>query len=188
MIVTLLDGVVVLVRDHDHGVTRLVDGGVPLLFLGHHHRAALRAHEDLVLGELEVRHADGVLVLTRGEQSGLVDEVLEVGAGEAGRAASGDGEVDVRRERNALRVDLRIASRPRTSGRLTVMRRSKRPGRRIAGSRTSGRLVAAMMMTPSFDSKPFHLDEELVQRLLALVVTAAEACAAVTTDGVESRR
>ena len=34
------------------------------------------------------------------------------------------------------------------------MRRSKRPGRRIAGSSTSGRLVAAMMMTPSFDSKP----------------------------------
>ena len=30
-----------------------------------------------------------------------------------------------------------------------------------------------------------HLDEELVQRLLALVVTAAEACAAVTTDGVD---
>ena len=30
-----------------------------------------------------------------------------------------------------------------------------------------------------------HLDEELVQRLLALVVTAAEAGAAVTTDGVD---
>ncbi len=30
-----------------------------------------------------------------------------------------------------------------------------------------------------------HLDEELVQRLLALVVTAAEARAAVTTDGVD---
>ena len=30
-----------------------------------------------------------------------------------------------------------------------------------------------------------HLDEELVQRLLALVVTAAEAGAAVATDGVD---
>src|SRR5207237_276866 len=30
-----------------------------------------------------------------------------------------------------------------------------------------------------------HLDEELVQRLLALVVTAAEPCAAVAADGVD---
>ncbi len=30
-----------------------------------------------------------------------------------------------------------------------------------------------------------HLDEELVERLLALVVSAAEACAAVTADGVD---
>jgi hypothetical protein len=30
-----------------------------------------------------------------------------------------------------------------------------------------------------------HLDEELVQRLLALVVAAAETCAAVATDGVD---
>src|SRR6187455_1556033 len=47
-----------------------------------------------------------------------------------------------------------MPSRPRISGRGTVMRRSKRPGRRMAGSSTSGRFVAAMMMTPSFDSKP----------------------------------
>ena len=47
-----------------------------------------------------------------------------------------------------------MPSRPFTSGRLTTMRRSKRPGRRSAGSSTSGRFVAAMRMTPSFDSKP----------------------------------
>src|SRR5437667_44660 len=42
----------------------------------------------------------------------------------------------------------RIASRPRTSGLSTTTWRSKRPARRSAGSRTSGRVVAAMMMTP----------------------------------------
>ncbi len=35
-----------------------------------------------------------------------------------------------------------------------MMRRSKRPGLNRAGSSTSGRLVAAMRMTPSLDSKP----------------------------------
>ena len=48
----------------------------------------------------------------------------------------------------------RMPVRPRTSGRGTTMRRSKRPGRSSAGSRTSGRFVAAIRMTPSFDSKP----------------------------------
>ena len=49
---------------------------------------------------------------------------------------------------------LRICSLPRTSGMSTTICRSKRPGRSSAGSSTSGRLVAAIRMTPSLDSKP----------------------------------
>lgn len=49
---------------------------------------------------------------------------------------------------------LRICSRPRMSGSPTTTCRSKRPGRSKAGSSTSGRLVAAITMTPSFISKP----------------------------------
>ena len=48
----------------------------------------------------------------------------------------------------------RISLRPRTSGKLTTTRLSKRPGRNKAGSSTSGRFVAAMTMTASFASKP----------------------------------
>ena len=48
----------------------------------------------------------------------------------------------------------RIFWRPETSGRSTVTRRSKRPGRSRAGSRMSGRLVAAMRMTAELSSKP----------------------------------
>ncbi len=40
------------------------------------------------------------------------------------------------------------------SGTGTRICRSKRPGRRSAGSRISGRLVAEISITPSFDSKP----------------------------------
>ena len=49
---------------------------------------------------------------------------------------------------------LRIFSRPRMSGLGTTTCRSNRPGRNSAGSSTSGRLVAAMRMTPSAVSKP----------------------------------
>ncbi len=48
----------------------------------------------------------------------------------------------------------KICSRPRISGRGTTTWRSKRPGRKRAGSRTSGRLVAAITITPVPDSKP----------------------------------
>ena len=44
--------------------------------------------------------------------------------------------------------------RPLRSGRSTTIWRSKRPGRSSAGSRMSGRLVAAMRMMLSFISKP----------------------------------
>mmetsp|Transcript_11410 Transcript_11410/g.38915 ORF Transcript_11410/g.38915 Transcript_11410/m.38915 type:complete len:254 (+) Transcript_11410:392-1153(+) len=49
---------------------------------------------------------------------------------------------------------LRMARRPSRSGRSTGTRRSKRPGRRSAGSSTSGRLVAAMTTTPVSFWKP----------------------------------
>ena len=48
----------------------------------------------------------------------------------------------------------RIFSRPSISGIATTTCRSNRPGRSSAGSSTSGRLVAAMMMMPSLASKP----------------------------------
>ena len=71
------------------------------------------------------------------------------------------------------------------SGRSSVTWRSKRPGRSSAGSSTSGRLVAARTITLSLVVEAVHLDEDLVERLLALVVAAAEARAALAADGVD---
>ena len=48
----------------------------------------------------------------------------------------------------------RMASRPTRSGWSTTIWRSKRPGRSSAGSRMSGRFVAAIRMTPALTSKP----------------------------------
>ena len=68
------------------GVAGLVVGDGLLLLLGDDHRAPLHAHQDLVLGVLEVDHLDDLLVLARGEERRLVHQVGQVGAGEAGRA------------------------------------------------------------------------------------------------------
>ena len=49
----------------------------------------------------------------------------------------------------------------------------------------SGRLVAAIRMTPCAVAEAVHLDQQLVQGLFALVVAAAQAGAALAADGVD---
>ena len=78
------------------------------------------------------------------------------------------------------------AGGPVWSGGLTTTRRSKRPGRSSAESSISGRLVAAMHDHALRAGEAVHLGQDLVQRLLALVVAAeADAAAAGAADGVE---
>ena len=83
MIVTLCSGSCAFGIEHAQRVAGLVIGGQLLLVLGHHHRAPLGAHHDLVLGLLELAHRDRALAAARRHQRRLVDEVGEIGAGEA---------------------------------------------------------------------------------------------------------
>ncbi len=149
------------------------------------HRAPLDAHQDLVLGVLEVAHLDELLVLARGEQRRLVDEVGEVGAREARRAAREHLQLDVRRERDAARVhaqDLFPALHVRARHHDLAIEAAGPQERRIedvgpVGGRDEDDALVGL--------EAVHLDQELVQRLLALVVTAAEAGAAVPADRVD---
>jgi len=105
-------------------------------------------------------------------------------AGEAGRLRCQDVEVDARGQRFALCVDVEDALRPSRSGRSTTICRSKRRGAAarvedvgpVGGRHNDDALVG-------FEA--VHLHEQLVEGLLALVVTAAHAGAAMATDGVD---
>ena len=94
-------------------------------------------------------------------------------------------EVDVGRERNALRVD--PEDRLATADVGAVDRDATVEATRAKDRRVED--VGAVGRRDDDDAlvrlEAVHLDEELVQRLLALVVTAAEAGAAVTTDRVD---
>src|SRR5690606_32144572 len=102
----LVDRIVLGHQAADNGVTGLVVGGVELLLLGHDHALALGAHHDLVLGQLELLHFHQALVDARGEQRGLVDQVGQVGTGEAGGATGNHGGVDVVTHRHLAHVHL----------------------------------------------------------------------------------
>ena len=75
--------------------------------------------------------------------------------------------------------------RPTRSGRSTTIWRSKRPGTQQRRVEDVGTVGGRDQDDVVLHLEAVHLDEQLVQRLLALVVTAAEAGAAVATDGVD---
>ena len=68
----------------DHGVARLVVGGEPAGVVGDHPAALLRAGDDLEHGVVEVGHQDKPPVRPGGQQGRLVEQILQVGPGEAG--------------------------------------------------------------------------------------------------------
>ncbi len=84
-----------------------------------------------------------------------------------------------------LACTVRIAWRPLRSGRSTAICRSKRPGRSSAGSRMSGPVRGRDEDDAALDVEAVHLDQQLVERLLTLVVTAAEPGTAVPADRVD---
>ena len=80
----------------DDRVARLVVRDDPALLVAHH-ALLLEPGDEAVDRLVEVLHLDGGLVLARGEQRRLVDEVREIGAGEARRARRDHLQVDARR-------------------------------------------------------------------------------------------
>ncbi len=163
----------------------LVHGRHLLFLVVDDHGAALRAHHDLVLGELEVHHADDLLVVARGVERRLVHQVGQIGAGEARRAAGEDVDVHVVAERNLLGVDgedALAALHVRTVDDDAAVEAARAEERRVedvgpVGGRDEDDALVRL--------EAVHLHEELVEGLLALVVPAAEAGAAVAADGVD---
>ena len=78
-----------------------------------------------------------------------------------------------------------MASRPSTSGRPTTTRRSKRPGPQQGRVEHIGPIGGGHQDHAFVGFEAVHLDEQLVERLLALIVSAAEARAAMAAHGVD---
>ena len=110
----------------------------------------------------------------------------QVGAGEAG-GAPGDGHAGRRPGRSACpsACTLRISRRPCRSGavdRDLPVEAARAQQRRVEDV---GPVGGGDQDDAALDVEAVHLDEQLVQGLLALVVAAAEARAAVPADGVD---
>src|SRR4029077_12870813 len=144
-------------------------------------RAGDHAHDPF----LELLLADHLVTAARGEQRSLVDHVGEVGPREAGSAGREHVEIDLLVERLALRMDVEDLLPALAVGPVdddlpvetTRAEQSRVEDVRPVGGGDQDDVVLEL--------EAVHLDEELVQGLLTLVMTAAEAGAAMTADGVD---
>ncbi len=169
----------------EQGVSRFVEGSDLLLLVGENHRLAFHAHEDFVLGQLEVVLQNSLAVLTSRAQSGLVDHVGQVSAGESRSPPSQDAEFHVFGERNLAGVHTQNFFAPANVGTIHHDAPIEAAGAeqcRIKHIRTirRGHENDALVRLEAV-----HLDQQLVQSLLALVVSTAEASTTVTSHGVD---
>ncbi len=181
----LVERVGVLAQGGDEGVTGLVVGGDALLFVREEHGLALGTHHDLVLRYFEVVHVDRFAVVAGGGEGGLVDHVGEVGAGEARCATSEDVEVDVFGHGDLAGVNLEDFFAATDVGTIDDDAAIEAAGAKEGGIENVGAVGRGDEDDAVVGLEAVHLNEELVEGLLALVVSAAEACATVTADCVD---
>jgi hypothetical protein len=169
----------------DERVAHLVEGGDQPLFLAHHARLLLGAGDHAHDPLLELDLADLALAGTGRQQRRLVDQVRQVSSGEAGRLARERVDVDHLRERLAARVHLEDLGAAlavwAVDGDLAV----EASGAQQRGVEDVGPVGGRDHDDVVLRLEAVHLDEQLVERLLALVVAAAEPSAAVASDGVD---
>ena len=77
------------------GVTRFVDSRQVFVLFGHDDTSPLGAQHDLVLSVLQVGHHHVLSITQRRQQSGLIDEVLQVGARQPRRSPCDSVEIDL---------------------------------------------------------------------------------------------
>ncbi len=133
----------------------------------------------------EVDHLDFLLVVACGVQRALVDEVGDVGAAEAGCAAGDDREVDVFRQRDVARMHAQDSFAALEVGKIDDDAAVEAAGTKQRGIENVGTVRAGDEDHAFVRFEAVHFDEELIERLLALIVTAAQAGAAMAADGVD---
>ena len=149
-------------------------GGAATIFGAHHH-LPFRAEHDALERIGEVGLVDKLVVPPRGQKRRLVGKIREIRTDHPRCRRRDRSEVDVRRERDCTRVHLedRFAagavrrlhrdSPVETTGAKQSLVEDVGPVGRADDDHAGGRV------------EPVHLGEDLVQRLLAFVIAAAEA-------------
>ena len=159
--------------------------GNALFMLTDDQRLSRDAHQDLIFGIFEIFVRDRLLVHTGRVQSSFVDQIRKICARKSRRASCDDGYIDILSQRNFTDVNGEnsfAAFDVGTSHNDAPIETARTQQRRIENVRP----VRGCDQNDAFVRfETVHLDEQLVQGLLALIVSAAEACATMAADRVD---
>jgi hypothetical protein len=156
-------------------VARFVEGHFFPFLIVHAFAALGRSGDAAINRFIDFGHANRVFVETNGQDGGFVQDVFNIGARETNRPFREGVEVNGRINLLIARVDFEDGFTARGIRQTeTVMMRSNRPGRKKGGIKD----VVAVGRGDDQDAgvvfETIHLDEELVQGLLAFIVAAAK--------------
>ena len=179
-----MDRIGVLQDVAHQGVAALVVGNRGALGLGHHATLALRSGDDTLHRFLDLVHRDHGTMTAGSQQRRFVEQVRQIGTGKANGHLGELLKLHVLVHRLVLGMhaqNLLAALYVRTVDRNLAVKTAGTQQRRIQNVRAVGggdqddRLALL---------KTVHLDQQLVERLLALVVTAAQTGSALTSHGI----
>mmetsp|Transcript_254 Transcript_254/g.544 ORF Transcript_254/g.544 Transcript_254/m.544 type:complete len:310 (-) Transcript_254:755-1684(-) len=144
----------------------------------------LKADHDTVDGTINLLPANGGLASTGGGDGSLIHQVLKLSTGEAGSTTGNGFEVNIRLEWLASGVDAKDA--------LTALEVGKvNSDLAVETARTEEGLIKDVNAVRGGNGndagvavESIHLDKDLVDGLLTLVVTTGETGTTLTTDGI----
>ena len=181
-----LHGRGVALQRRDERVTDFVVGHDALFLVGENRVLLLIAGDNDLDGFLHVRLRRGGAVVADSAQGGFIDDVRQFRAGCAGRHARNLRIVDVRLGLNLLRVDAEDGFATLQIRQLHGHAAVKTAGAGQRGVKGFGTVRRGEDDNAVAALEAVHLGQQLVERLFALVVAAAElAAVALLADGVD---
>ena len=181
----LVHGIMRFAEIAGNGMAGLVVRGQALFGIGHNAALLFGASHNLDGSFLDFGFGDGLFALARSQQGGFVDKVFQVGTGEA-RGGLGDGfQADIGAKGLVLGVNaqnlLAALHIRQTNINLTV----KTAGTQQRLIQNIGAVGGSHHDNAVVGVKAVHLNQQLVQGLLALVMPAAKAGTTLTAHGID---
>ena len=155
-----------------------------LLVVGQHRGLALLSGDDDLNRLLKIVLRGTLATLTDGSQGALVDDVGQVGARGTGRGAGNRGQVDRRLCLHALGMQLKNVLTAGQVGQLDGDAAIKTTGAQQSGIEAVGTVGGSEDDDTLVVIETVHLGQQLVERLLALIVAAKAAAIALLADGI----
>ena len=151
----------------------------------HHPGLALGTRDDPVDRLFHLEHRDLGLAASGRQQGSFVDQVGEIGSGEAGRPAGQNPQLDVGTQRLALGVDLEDPFPTEEIGGIDHDLAVEAPGPEQGRIEDVGPVGGGDDDDAVVGVEAVEFHQELVEGLLTFVVPATEAGTAMTADGID---